>query len=115
MRETSILDNKNYKTQAHARVCEENKLEELELELEEKTTPIETILRLKGASLKDHIGRVEKSIKTIFSRMIHHTIKVLAIFYFKHYCMCKMTFGSHHGNQYQNTRNGWFLRMVAPI
>ena len=35
--------------QAHARVCEENKLE--------KTTPInETILRLsKGASLKDHI------------------------------------------------------------
>ena len=32
MRETSIEDNKNYKTQAHARVCEENKLEELELE-----------------------------------------------------------------------------------
>ena len=46
MRETSILDNKNYKTQAHARVCEENKLEELELE-EKNTTPIETILRLK--------------------------------------------------------------------
>ena len=30
MRETSIIDNKNCKTQAHARVCEENKLEELE-------------------------------------------------------------------------------------
>ena len=45
MRETSILYNKNYKTQAHARVWEENKLEELELE--EKTTPIETVLRLK--------------------------------------------------------------------
>ena len=32
---TSIVDNKNCKTQAHARVCEENKLE-LELELEKK-------------------------------------------------------------------------------
>ena len=31
----------NYKMQAHVRVCEENKLEELE-----KTTPIETILWL---------------------------------------------------------------------
>ena len=47
MRETSILDNKNYKTQPHARVCEENKLEKLELELEEKTMPFETIFRLK--------------------------------------------------------------------
>ena len=28
------MDNKNCKMQAHARVCEENKLEELELELE---------------------------------------------------------------------------------
>ena len=35
MRETSILDNK---TQAHARVYKENKLEELELELEENDT-----------------------------------------------------------------------------
>ena len=34
MRETSILDNSNCKTQAHARVCKENKLEELTLELE---------------------------------------------------------------------------------
>ena len=33
MRETSIVDNKKCKTQAHARVCEENKLEE---ELEKK-------------------------------------------------------------------------------
>ena len=32
MRETSIVDNKKCKMQAHARVCEENKLEELELE-----------------------------------------------------------------------------------
>ena len=44
MRKTSIVDKKKCKTQAHARVCEENKLEELE-ELE-KTTPIESILRL---------------------------------------------------------------------
>ena len=40
MRETSIMDNLNCKIQAHARVCEENKLEE-------KTMPIETILQLK--------------------------------------------------------------------
>ena len=37
MRETSIMGNLNCKMQAHARVCEENKLEE-------KTTLIETIL-----------------------------------------------------------------------
>ena len=40
MRETNIMYNLNYKMQAHARVCEENKLEE-------KMMPIETILRLK--------------------------------------------------------------------
>ena len=39
------MDNNNCKTQAHARVCEENKLEELELE--KKLMPIESILRLK--------------------------------------------------------------------
>ena len=39
MRETIIMDNWNYKTQAHTRVCEENKLE-----LEEKMMPIEIIL-----------------------------------------------------------------------
>ena len=43
MRETSIVDINKCKTQAHARVCEENRLEELKLE---KTTPIESILRL---------------------------------------------------------------------
>ena len=41
MRETSIMDNLNCKTQAHARVWKENKLE---LEFEEKTMPTETIL-----------------------------------------------------------------------
>ena len=35
MRETNLMDNLNYKMQAHARVCKENKLE-----LEEKTMPI---------------------------------------------------------------------------
>ena len=29
--------------------------------------------------MKDHIGRMERSIKTIFSRMIHHRIKVSVI------------------------------------
>ena len=35
------MDNLSYKMQADARMCKENKLE---LELEEKTMPIETIL-----------------------------------------------------------------------
>ena len=39
MRETSKVDNLKYKAKAHARVCEENKLEE--------KTSIEIILRLK--------------------------------------------------------------------
>ena len=29
--------------------------------------------------MKGHIGTVERSINTIFSRMIHHSIKVLVI------------------------------------
>ena len=37
---TSTMDNLNCKIQAHARMCEENKLEE-------KATPNETILQLK--------------------------------------------------------------------
>ena len=43
MRKTSIMNNLNCKMQAHARVCEENKLEEKNLLLR---MPIETILRL---------------------------------------------------------------------
>ena len=43
MRETSIMDNLNCKMQSHARVSEENKLEE-------KTMPIEIILSLKAKS-----------------------------------------------------------------
>ena len=40
MRETSLMDNLNCKMQAHARVCEE-------IKLEEKMMPIEIILQLK--------------------------------------------------------------------
>ena len=57
MRETSILYNKNYKMQAHARVCEDNKLEELKLE--EKNDTYWNNFAVEGATLKDHIGRVE--------------------------------------------------------
>ena len=67
--------------QAHARVCEENKLEELE-----KETTVKDAYRnnfaVKGTSLKDHIRRVERHIKTIFSRMIHYSIEVLVICHF---------------------------------
>ena len=70
---------------------------------------------VEGASLKDHIGRVEKSIKMIFSRMIHHRIEVLIIILVKHYCMCKTTIGCRHGNECQNEQTGWFLRIVVLI
>ena len=67
--------------QAHARVCEENKLEELE-----KKTTVKDVYQnnfaVKGTSLKDHIRRVERHIKTIFSRMIHYSIEVLVICHF---------------------------------
>ena len=59
--------------QAHARVCKENKLKE-------KYDAYRNDFAVKGENLKDHIGRVERHIKTIFSRIIHHSIKVLVIF-----------------------------------
>ena len=62
--------------QAHVRVCKENKLEELE-----KNDVYWNNFVVKGASLKDHIGRVGRHIKMIFSRMIHHSIKVLVLYY----------------------------------
>ena len=61
--------------QAQARVCEENKLE-----LEEKTTLIKIKIAVKCVSLKNHVGSVERRIKMIFSRMIHHSIKVLVLY-----------------------------------
>ena len=59
MREISILDNIKYKTQAHARVCEENKLK-LQLQLEEKNDAYWNNFTVESASLKDHIGRVSR-------------------------------------------------------
>ena len=76
MRETNILDNLNCKTQAHARVCKENKLEE-------KTNTYQTNLAVKGASLKGHIRRVERHIMMILSRIIHHSIKLLVLYLVK--------------------------------
>ena len=73
MRETSIKDNLNCKTQDHARVCKENN------ELEKENDAYWYNFAVKGASLKDHIGRVRGHIKMIFSRMIHHSIKVLVV------------------------------------
>ena len=64
MKETIIMDNLNCKTQAHARLCEENKLE-----LEEKNAFWNNFV-VTGVVLKDHIGRMGGRIKMIFSRMI---------------------------------------------
>ena len=61
--------------QAHARVYKENKLEELE----EKSNAYWNNFAVEGVGLKDYIGKVERHIKTKFSMMIHHSIKVLVI------------------------------------
>ena len=68
------MDNYNCKMQAHARVCKENTSEELE-----KNNAYYNNFAVKGGSLKDHIRRVGTCIKMIFSRKIHHTIKVLVL------------------------------------
>ena len=73
MRETSIMDNLNCKMQTHAQVHKENKLEEWHL-LKQNNFVV------KGASLKDHIGNMEMRIKTVLSKMIHHSIQALVIF-----------------------------------
>ena len=72
MKETSIMGNLNCKMQAHVRVCEENKLEE-------KNNSFWNNFAVKSASLMDHIGRVERCIKMMFSRMIYHSINALLI------------------------------------
>ena len=51
--------------QAHARVCEENKKEELK----EKNDAYRNNFMVRGMSLKDHIGRVGKRIEMILSRI----------------------------------------------
>ena len=56
------MDNLNCKIQAHARVCEENKLEE-------KNDAYWNNFAVKGASLNDHIERVERSIKMIYDNL----------------------------------------------
>ena len=72
MRETSIVNILNYEKQAHERACENNKLEE-------ENDAYRNNFSLEGGSLKDHIRRVGRRIKMIFSRMIHHSIKVLIL------------------------------------
>ena len=73
MRKTSIMGNWNCKMQAHARVCEENDA------LEEKNNTYWNNFAVKVASLKDHNRRVGRRITMIFSRIIHHSIKVLEL------------------------------------
>ena len=64
--------------QAHVKVCEENNF------IEETTVndAYWNNFKVKYTSLKDHTdmkGRVGRHIKMIFSRMIHHNIKVLVL------------------------------------
>ena len=48
--------------QTHARVCKEN------IELKEKNDAYWNNLTVKGTSLKDHIGRVDRSIRRYSQR-----------------------------------------------
>ena len=65
--------------QAHTRVCEENKRE-----LEKENDAYRNNFMVRSMSLKDHMGRVQKRIKMIFSRMIYHNIKVLLLYLVKY-------------------------------
>ena len=67
--------------QAHARVCEENKRE---LEKTNAYRSNRNNFMVRGTSLKDHMERVGKRIEIIFSRMIHHNIKVLLLYLVKY-------------------------------
>ena len=71
------MDNLKCKTQAHARMYEENKLEE-------KNDAYWYNVAEKGASLKDQIEEEDWCIKMVLSRMIHHSIKVLVQYQVKH-------------------------------
>ena len=68
MMETSIMDNLNHKMQANARVCKENKLNE-------NNGAYEKRCKFEGSYRKSRGG-----IKMIFSRIIHHSLKVLALY-----------------------------------
>ena len=65
--------------QAHTRVCEENKRE-----LEKENDAYRNNFMVRSTSLKDHMGRVQKRIEMIFSRMIYHNIKVLLLYLVKY-------------------------------
>ena len=69
MRETNIMDNLNCKMQARKYG---------------KNDAYWNNFVVKDASLEDHIGRVERCIKMIFSRMIYHNIKVLVLKYLQY-------------------------------
>ena len=68
MRETSIMDDLN---QVDVRVWEEN--------IEMSDTYWNNLV-VNDESLKDHIGKVGVCIKMIFSRMIHHRMKMLVVY-----------------------------------
>ena len=74
MRETGIIDSLNCKTQVYARVCEDNKLEE--------KAPIEIIYGNR-CKFEGSYGKSGIYITMIFSRVIHHYIKVLVLLVFK--------------------------------
>ena len=67
MMETSIKDNLNCKMQANARVCKSK--------LNEENGIYEKMCKFEGSYRNCGGG-----IKMIFSRMIHHSIKVLALY-----------------------------------
>ena len=63
--------------QAHVSVCKENILEVL---FRRKNDTYRNNFAVNGTSLKDHIRRVGRHIKIIFSRLIDHNIKILVLY-----------------------------------
>ena len=62
--------------QSRASVCKENVIRTI---IRKRKRRLFNNFVVKGASLKDNIGRVREGIKMIFSRMIHYSIKVLVL------------------------------------
>ena len=74
MREISIMDNLNCKTQPHARVCKENKV------LEEKNDCPFNKFSLKDRLLEGTQETLKRQILVCLLMMILHSIKILILY-----------------------------------
>ena len=97
MRETSILDHLNCKTQAHARVCKENK--------EKKWLPIK-IFFIESTTISCLPKILEKQILLRVFVMMLQSIKVLMLHCIYYWYMQQLSIGTHQLCQHSFKHNG---------